>query len=148
MIPYDDLVAALQAWRARQGLPVATPTTGAGVGSGPARPATPPVAAAAVRTAPPAPPPRSQPAPLPDADHETLHEHEIDDHLVEEQHYENEGDDFAMSFAQDGHNGHVTGVNGADGSETMVGHDPTHDPEPPSDLTDPNAAQRNGRDDW
>ena len=24
MIPYDDLVAALQAWRARQGLPVST----------------------------------------------------------------------------------------------------------------------------
>ena len=31
MIPYDDLVAALAAWRARQGLPVAsTPTAGSG----------------------------------------------------------------------------------------------------------------------
>lgn len=76
-------------------------------------------------------------------------EHEIEEHaMIEESHYENEGDDFAMSFAQDGHNGHLTGVDGADGSETMVGHDPAHDPERPSDLTDPAAAQRNGRDDW
>ncbi|MFT3692199.1 MAG: hypothetical protein QM831_03595 [Kofleriaceae bacterium] len=155
MIPYDDLVAALQAWRARQGLPVATPAAGPGAGSGPARPGTPPPFAAA-RPAPPAPPPPRTSAPQPaveaDAeavDHETLHEHEIEEHaMIEESHYENEGDDFAMSFGQDGHNGHVSGVNGADGSETMVGHDPAHDPERPSDLVDPGQAQRNGRDDW
>ncbi|HEY0254175.1 MAG TPA: hypothetical protein VGC41_21750 [Kofleriaceae bacterium] len=158
MIPYDDLVAALQAWRARQGLPVAAPAAGPGAGNGQARPGTPaPVAAAAPRTAPPAPPPRgpAAPAPLPDADHETLHEaeidheHEIEDGaMIEESHYENEGDDFAMSFAKDGHNGHVSGVDGPDGTETAVGHDPALDPERPSDLTDPGAAQRNGRDDW
>lgn len=44
MIPYDDLVVALSAWRARQGLPVASP----------------PVVQAAPRTAPPVAPPAPQ----------------------------------------------------------------------------------------
>lgn len=44
MIPYDDLVSALQGWRGKQGLPVSgAVTSGAGAGSGPARTA-PPVA--------------------------------------------------------------------------------------------------------
>ena len=77
--------------------------------------------------------------------HEELHE-EV--HEVEEGAYESEGNDFAMSFAGDGHKGHVTGVNGDDASETMLGHDPNVEPDRPSDLTDPGAAQRNGRDDW
>lgn len=49
MIPYDDLVAALTAWRTRQGLPVAPPVA----------------TAAAAAAAPAAPPPRGQPAPPP-----------------------------------------------------------------------------------
>jgi len=49
MIPYDDLVAALTAWRARQGLPV-TPSAADAPPRGRAAPATPP--AAAPRTAP------------------------------------------------------------------------------------------------
>lgn len=150
MISYDDLVAALQAWRARQGLPVAEPAAGSGPRTAPPAPPTP-----APRTNPPAPPMaahRASPMPLapPDETHEEIGEHdEIEEHaMIEESHYENEGDDFAMSFAKDGHNGHVTGVDGADGSETMVGHDPQLEPDRPSDLTDPAAAQRNGRDDW
>lgn len=51
MIPYDDLVAALASWRARQGLSVA-PTPGAPPAQGRA-----PVAA--MRAAPPAAPPRA-----------------------------------------------------------------------------------------
>ncbi len=149
MISYDDLVAALQAWRARQGLPVAAPTAGSGPRSAPPAPPPPPP-----RTNPPAPPMARQPMPLASPDdvepQDELGElNEVEDHaMIEEQHYENEGDDFAMSFAQDGHNGHLTGVNGEDGQETMLGHDPTHEPEPPSDLVDPGEPQRNGRDDW
>ena len=142
MIPYDDLVAALQAWRARQGLPVAAPSTG----SAPVRSAPPPP-----RTNPPAPPPMAARTPMPlaapDETHDELHEGDaIEEHaLIEESHYENEGDDFAMSFAADGHNGHVSGPE-ADGPETMIGHDPL-EPEHP-ELPDPAAAQRSGRDDW
>jgi len=101
MIPYDDLVAALTSWRARQGLPVSslvpttpdsgptpTPMTGSGPtpGSGP-------------RTAPPAPPKGGyQPPPLasPDTADDSL---DVDDEaLLEEAHYETEGNDFAMNF--------------------------------------------------
>jgi len=145
MIPYDDLVAALQAWRARQGLPVAEGVALPGSASGPR------IAAAAPpppRTNPPAPPASKMPMPLaaPEDSHEEIEEHA----LIEDSHYENEGDDFALSFAADGHNGHVSGLDegAADGSETMVGHEPPPEPERPSDLTDPGAAHRNGRDDW
>ena len=77
MIPYDDLVAALSAWRARQGLPVNTiaGTSGSGpnkAGSGPNR----------------APPPPPQAEPL-----------EVSDELLDDEAaYENEGNDFAMPF--------------------------------------------------
>jgi hypothetical protein len=152
MISYDDLVAALQAWRARQGLPVEQSTTGTTSGSGPRTVAPPPPAP---RTNPPAPPMGAR-APMPLAPPEEtneelgdLQEHEIEEHaLIDEQHYETEGDDFAMSFAKDGHNGHLSGVDGADGAETMLGHDPNAEPDRPAELTDPAAAQRNGRDDW
>jgi len=145
MISYDDLVAALQAWRARQGLPVEQSTTGTAANSGPRTVAPPPPAP---RTNPPAPPPMAARNPMPLAPPDETHE-EIEEHaMIEESQYENEGDDFAMSFAQDGHNGHLTGVNGDDGGETMLGHDPNVEPDRPSELTDPAAAQRNGRDDW
>ncbi len=145
MIPYDDLVAALQSWRARQGLPVAAPAAGSGPRTAPPAPA----AAPATRATPPAAPPRlADVETVDEAHHDVAEEHLEEEHLIEDGHYENEGNDFAMSFAADGHNGHLTGVNGADGSETMVGHDPALEPDRPSDLTDPGAAQRNGRDDW
>ena len=91
MIPYEDLVIALQTWRAKQGLPV-------GQMSGTFAP--PPIAKAApppppARPAPPAPPVRaaSPAAPPP------LAELEVEEHAeIDESHYENEGGDFAMSF--------------------------------------------------
>jgi|SRR4051812_27516042 hypothetical protein len=90
MIPYEDLVIALQTWRAKQGLPVAQ-LSGA---------LTPPPAVSA-----PAQPPRPQaflgnvatPPPLAQPHHEDPLD--VDDAaLLEEGHYENEGDDFAMNF--------------------------------------------------
>ena len=51
MIPYDDLVAALTNWRARQGLPVSIMAGGANAGSGPV--AGPPPASGPMRAAPP-----------------------------------------------------------------------------------------------
>ncbi len=93
MIPYDDLVAALQTWRVRQGLsiaqtalPVAAPAQAAAPRSQPP---------AAPRGAPPAPPRGSGPPPL---EHSEL---DVDDSaLLEEAHYDNDGDDFAMAFGQ------------------------------------------------
>ena len=80
MIPYDDLVVALAAWRARQGLPVAP---------------LPPRAPAPARSAPPVAPPRAAsapaiihagPAPVDDFDEGAL---------IEEQPYDS-GDDYVV----------------------------------------------------
>ncbi|MGE0401605.1 MAG: hypothetical protein AB7T06_33195 [Kofleriaceae bacterium] len=90
MIPYEDLVIALQTWRAKQGLPVAQM-------SGQLTP--PPVT----------PPPPPQPflgnvatppplAPSAETQEDSL---DVEGALIEE-HYENEGDDFAMAFAASG----------------------------------------------
>ncbi|HET9990189.1 MAG TPA: hypothetical protein VFQ65_16780, partial [Kofleriaceae bacterium] len=86
MISYDDLVAALQAWRARQGLPVEQSTTGTTSGSGPRTAAPPPPP----RTNPPAPPPMGAnraPMPLAPPDEtadeaELEHEHVIEEHAM------------------------------------------------------------------
>ena len=108
MIPYEDLVIALQTWRAKQGLPVAQ-LSGA---------LTPPPAA----SAPPA-PPRPQaflgnvatPPPLaaPTQD-DAL---DVDEAALLEDHYEAEGDDFAMAFGAAG-----PGVPGDD--STAIGGPP------------------------
>jgi hypothetical protein len=94
MIPYDDLVIALQTWRARQGLPVAQLS---GVAISP-----PPVQAAAPdfdspRPGPPSAPPRAVPPPLAPVD---TRDDEVEEAALieEEAQYENEGDDFAMAF--------------------------------------------------
>jgi hypothetical protein len=87
MIPYDDLVAALAAWRERQGLPVST--LGGAPVAAPAPPPAPARAAAAAR--PPSPPP---PPEAPD----TL---DVDESLIAEDQYDNEGADFALSFSQE-----------------------------------------------
>jgi hypothetical protein len=101
MIPYDDLVAALSAWRARQGLPVSTlggggsgPTAAAATpGSGPnARPGSGPNRAAP----PPAPPSSSRPNVAVAEVEEAAEEMAAEE--LEEGSYENEGNDFAMSF--------------------------------------------------
>lgn len=96
MIPYDDLVIALQTWRARQGLSVAQMS-----GIVEPVPVPPPVEVAAPisrpRTSPPVAPPKSA-VPPPLAPVDTRDEDVDDAALLEEAHYENEGDDFAMGF--------------------------------------------------
>lgn len=144
MIPYDDLVAALQQWRARQGLPVSTmggggtaaaPQPGSGphaqpgsgpygqAGSGPyAQPGSGPA-----RTAPP--PPRgkqpSVPPPL-------LEEMPVEEAEMLEEHYEADGGDYGMGYSG-GNDGESTSIGGA--------------PERPTDPSDFNRG-RGGRDDW
>ena len=98
MIPYDDLVIALQTWRAKQGLPVAQMS-----GSLTPPPMQAQAPAAAPRAQPPAAPGSGRttaigPAPLdPPLTHdESL---DVDGALIEEEAtYEAEGDDFAMAF--------------------------------------------------
>jgi hypothetical protein len=105
MIPYDELVVALQTWRAKQGLPVGQlsgaltpPSVKAPVFVPPA-----PAGFAPRATPPAAPPPRNQgflgnvatPPPLATLD-DSL---DVDESaLIEESHYESEGDDFALAF--------------------------------------------------
>jgi len=90
MIPYDDLVSALAAWRARQGLPVAQVP---GLAAAPARAPAPPaaIAPAPSRPAPPAAPPRTAPRPV---------AQEVSDFdggaLIEDSLYDPEGGDFAL----------------------------------------------------
>jgi len=122
MIPYDDLVAALSNWRARQGLPVSTlgkqPSGGTPVATAPAPGSGP-------RTAPPsAPPARTAAA------HDDIHE--VDDAaMLDEGAYENEGNDFAMAFGGGQENeSEATSIGGA--------------PERPTDPGDP----RSGGEDW
>lgn len=144
MIPYDDLVAALSAWRARQGLPVSTlgggakAQTGSGPtpapGSGPhgAKPASGPN-----RGAPPPAPPRAKqpsiPPPLAAVD-DAL---DVDDTSMLEEHYENEGDDFAMAFNAKGNPDH-------DGEQTSIGGAP----ERPTEADMGNGGGPGNRDDW
>jgi len=122
MIPYDDLVAALQNWRLRQGLSIAQtalPIAQPQVQSAPVAP----------RTTPPPQPPRSapmaaqRPAPPPLAPAEL----DVDDAaLLDEAHYDNDGDDFAMAFGQLEKQDEATAIGAA--------------PAPrPSELTDPSA---------
>ena len=109
MIPYDDLVAALSNWRARQGLPVSTlgkqPSGGTAVpqaaqpGSGPTAKSG-PTSGSGPRTAPPSAPPKAPP-PLMDATQDDVHE--VDDAaMLDDAAYETEGNDFAMSFGNTG----------------------------------------------
>jgi hypothetical protein len=156
MIPYDDLVAALQQWRARQGLPVSTMGGGGTAaapqpGSGPhtasgsyGQPASGPYGQAGsgpygqpgsgpARGAPPAPPRGKQPSvPPPLAMDDAMHE--VDDAEMLEEQYETEGSDFAMPF-------------GGNTEDTTAGA-----PERPTDPNDFNGNGRRGggggRDDW
>ncbi len=105
MIPYEDLVIALQTWRAKQGLPVAQL-------SGALTPPPPPVVSAmsapgyAPMTTPPGPPPPkgqgflgnvATPPPLAAQAEDSLDV--VDAALREETHYETEGADYARAFA-------------------------------------------------
>jgi hypothetical protein len=123
MIPYDDLVAALNNWRARQGLPVATGPSGSGPSAAPSlmtTPASGPTAnSGPARTAPPNAPPKAAGgyAPPPLATPETMEDSlDVDDAaLLEEAQYENEGGDFAMNFGAPVEN---------DAESTTMGHAP------------------------
>jgi hypothetical protein len=123
MIPYDDLVAALSAWRARQGLPVNT--LGAKQGSGPTAAPTP----GSGPTAKPSSGGTKAPPPL------EMHDEEVGDAEMLEEHYENEGSDFAMNFN--------AGGGGGEGEATSIGGAPER-------PTDENMGGRggNGRDNW
>lgn len=146
MIPYEELVIALQTWRAKQGLPVGQLS---GALTPPSAVAPPPQ-----RAGPPVAPPKmgstgpqqaflgnvATPPPLA-APEESL---DVDDaSLIEEAHYESEGDDFAMNFA-----------GGAppsdDGESTSIGNVP--DPRGSNTTLDdgdvPATASRNRNDDW
>jgi hypothetical protein len=142
MIPYEELVIALQTWRAKQGLPV-------GQLSGALMP--PPVVAAP-RSAPPMAPPStgrtgpqqaflgnvSTPPPLAAAE-EPL---DVDESaLIEEAHYENEGDDFGIAFgAKAGDDGESTSIGGppiARASEHTI-----------DEVEDAPASKSNRNEDW
>jgi hypothetical protein len=92
MIPYEDLVIALQTWRAKQGLPI-----GQFSGQLTPPPPTPSAPPAAAPKAAPAPAAVTAPAPAP-YDMPDDHLDVEDGALIEESHYDNEGGDFAMSF--------------------------------------------------
>lgn len=147
MIPYDDLVAALSAWRARKGLPVSTigapPSTlstlpapppptppPAPTFAPPSRP-TPPRAAPAARAKPITVPPPLEPPDSLDIDDASM--------LEEESAYENEGADFAVGFGE--------AVHDPDGNEsTAIGGAPERPSEGPTDPGGPRTNNRN--DDW
>jgi len=155
MIPYDDLVAALSAWRARQGLPVST-LGGAGSG-GTAQPGSGPTpspgsgphgyasggsgpqgyaqgGSGPTRGAPPQPPRAKQPSVPPPLQQEM----DVEDAEMLEEQYENEGDDFAMSF----------GAKNADADDaTSIGGAPER-PTDPSDFNGGGRGGRGGRGDW
>jgi hypothetical protein len=119
MIPYDDLVAALSAWRAKQGLPVST------MGAMPSSPAPAAVAKApsGPKTAPPPARVKGSTVPPPLAMPDTVEE--VDEAaMIDESSYENEGDDFAMKFS---------GSHASKDSATEIGGPPTRD----SATTDP-----------
>jgi hypothetical protein len=149
MIPYDDLVAQLQSWRARQGLPVAVSATSGSAPVVAAMPGSGPTPGSGPRTAPPAPPRTNPPAAPPSrmpmplaAPEESLDDHmEVDEAaMIDEQHYENEGDDFALAFNA------ATAGQHEEGDSTMIGGAP----ERPSEPTDPTGG-RGGppdREDW
>ena len=94
MIPYEDLVAALAAWRARAGLPVAQLAVPAP--APPPRVAAPAVTrATAPRAAPPAPPPPPQ------AHSGSNDDFEDEAGLVEDGQYASAGDDYVVPLGGD-----------------------------------------------
>jgi len=138
MIPYDDLVAALSAWRARQGLPVST------MGAASSGPAPAPMAKApsGPKTAPPQPPrQKGTTVPPPLAMPDTVEE--VDDSaMLDEASYENEGDDFAMKFG---------GNHATHDSSTEIGAPPTRDSvttDPVGTYSPPRGGKHKPEDEW
>ena len=138
MIPYDDLVIALQTWRAKQGLPVAQMSgqlTPPPIAAAPAAPA---FAAPIAKSAPPGPPPRAAaPPPLDTTDDA------IDEGLIEEASDENVDEDFEHKFAAAGL------VDDPNEYDSIVPEPLPPDEEPGTAVASP-AARRggNGQNDW
>lgn len=128
MIPYDDLVAALSAWRARQGLP-ANQLGGSGSGPTPQHGSGPTATPGSGPNRPPPPPSASHPGMVAAAD-----DLEVADELLDDAAYEAEGNDFAMAFGADG-----APPAGAEPEATAIGGAPERPTE--ADLG-------NDRDDW
>jgi hypothetical protein len=146
MIPYDDLVVALTTWRARQGLPVAAGAAAAAAAHVPAPKATTP--GTGPRTAPPAPPSRgSSTIPPPLAAVDTQDDPmDVDSAALLEEHFENEGDDFAMAFdarTQGAHEAEATAIGMAPSPPNRDSFGGTTDPGEPDDVP-----PRRGHDDW
>ena len=97
MIPYDDLVAALSQWRARQGLPVST-MGGGGSGGTPA----------------PGSGPHGTPASGPHSSRPGMQAQRAESEVEEldADAYENEGGDYGMSFGNQGE-AEATSIGGA-----------------------------------
>ncbi len=109
MIPYDDLVAALSQWRARQGLPVST-MGGGGSGGTPA----------------PGSGPHGQPASGPHSSRPGMQaaraESEVEE--LDAEAYENVGADYEQGYGHQGGDGEATSIGGAPErpTETDMGH--------------------------
>ncbi len=154
MIPYEELVVALQTWRARQGLPV-TQLSGSLAMPPPAPPAKAPPPP--MQSKPPAPPPKTPvPPPLQRPSHDSL---DVEDAaLLDDGVYEPEGDNFSMKFGQHEveHDAEATNVAEA-GRPSADGFGALTDPNPldglheqTEDLPDPKGSIRSGNrnDDW
>ena len=156
MIPYEELVVALQTWRARQGLPVTqlsgslTPPPPA-----PARTAAPPPP----KSAPPAPPKAAAPPPLAPPHEDSL---DVEDAaLLDDSHYEEPGaDNFTMKFGEDVEaDPEATNIQGDPAARASDGFGGLTDPNPLAgmsaetdtvELPDPKHSIRstNRNDDW
>ena len=156
MIPYEELVVALQTWRAKQGLPVgqlsgaltpppmmAAPVAAPIPGSGPQR-SGPPVAPPKSGSTGPqqaflgnvaTPPPLAAPEESLDVDESAL---------IEEAHFDTEGEDFEVPFGAAGR------VAVDDGESTSIGAPPPRASEHTLDEGGeaPPASNRNRNDDW
>jgi hypothetical protein len=142
MIPYEELVIALQTWRAKQGLPV-------GQLSGALTPP-PVVAPPPMRASPPmAPPSKGSTGPQqaflgnvatpPPLGEDSL---DVDESaLIEEGHLEAEGDDFAMAFG-------TAGAPASDENESTAVGDVPDDRPTQTTLGDGAPPSRNRNDDW
>jgi len=150
MIPYDDLVAALSSWRARQGLPVNTPGAGAPMlpGSGPSM----------------APPMEEATYDDPGETLDAAAVAEVDEsaYVEEADAYDNSGDDFAMAFGQPDAAAAAPAAaepeaypqdypQEYDGDATAIGAPPSaegYEGGEPAEPTDPTGSRGPGHGDW
>ena len=101
MIPYEDLVAALAAWRTRQGLPVAQLAAPPPPPPRAAAPAPPPRVAAPAPATTRATGPRAVPPPPPASTSSSNDDFEDEAGLVEDGQYASAGDDYVVPLGGD-----------------------------------------------